>query len=339
MTGHNRYLKITVIIVLIVLIFILHYSTINKDIIKHAVYRMLFYLPLILGSFWFGIKGAIGVSATVVILYTPYAYFQWGKYSHDFHIVLEGVLYVCLSLILGYLSEREKREQAARLEAERLASIGRAVSEIAHDMKSPLMAIGGFVSQVSQKLDPEKKERKKLEIVIKETSRLETMVKEMLDFGHPMELQKSMVNINNLAGECVEAVLPIAESYNVDIFTEFDTDLPLVSMDGNRIKEVIVNLVTNALEVSPPGEKVLVKTLPAQNDILLEISDHGKGVKKEDMDKIFDPFYSTKKSGTGLGLAIVKKILAAHKGNVSVRQNPDKGVTFSLRIPHDINEK
>jgi signal transduction histidine kinase len=86
------------------------------------------------------------------------------------------------------VSERERREQAERLEAERLAAIGRAVSEIAHDMKSPLTAIGGFVNQVSRKLHTGEPDRKKLDIVMRETSRLESMVKEMLDFGRPIRI-------------------------------------------------------------------------------------------------------------------------------------------------------
>ena len=333
MTNQSRKSKIAIIVALITMIFILHYSTINRDIIKHEVYRMLFYLPLILGSFWFGLKGAIAVSSAVIIIYIPYAYLQWGKYAQDFHILLEGGLYFCLALILGYLSEKEKREQAARLKAERLAAIGRAVAEIAHDMKSPLMAIGGFVNQVTKRFQPGEKEREKLDIVIRETSRLESMVNDMLDFGHPMELQKNRENINDLADECVDISQPIAESYKVEIFTEFDTGLPLVFIDRNRIKQVIINLITNALQASPPGEKVLVKTGFGENVILMEISDYGKGIEKENLEKIFQPFYSTKKSGTGLGLAIVKKIIDAHGGIVSVRSNHDKGVTFSLRLP------
>jgi hypothetical protein len=103
MLNQSRNSKFAIIIVLIIAILVLHYSTMSKDIVKHAVYRMLFYLPLILRSFWFGFRGALGVSVAVIILYTPYGFYQWGKSSHDFHILLEGGLYVFVALILGYL--------------------------------------------------------------------------------------------------------------------------------------------------------------------------------------------------------------------------------------------
>lgn len=220
MMNQQRLSKIAIILVLIAGILVLHYFTIHERVFRHAVYRMLFYLPLVLGSFWFGLRGAVYVSAAVIIFYLPFGFDRWRGFFHDFNILLEAGLYVFIALVLGYLSEKEKREQVARLEAERLAAIGRAVSEIAHDMKSPLMAIGGFVNQVSRKLQTGEADRKKLDLVVRETSRLESMVKQMLDFGRPIQLQKSVESLNSLADECVEVNRPMAEGRDVEIKTE-----------------------------------------------------------------------------------------------------------------------
>lgn len=220
MMNQHRLSKIAIILVLIAGILVLHYFTIHERVFRHAVYRMLFYLPLVLGSFWFGLRGAVYVSAAFIIFYLPFGFDRWRGFFHDFNILLEAGLYVFIALVLGYLSEKEKREQVARLEAERLAAIGRAVSEIAHDMKSPLMAIGGFVNQVSRKLQTGEADRKKLDLVVRETSRLESMVKQMLDFGRPIQLQKSVESLNSLADECVEVNRPMAEGRDVEIKTE-----------------------------------------------------------------------------------------------------------------------
>jgi len=333
MANRRRKLKIATIIALIASILTLHYFTIHSEMLRHAFYRILFYLPLVLGSFWFGLRGAVSVSAAVIICYFPFAVYRWGSPSYDFHILLEGGLYIFIAVVLGYLSEREKREQAARLEAERLAGIGRAVSEIAHDMKSPLMAIGGFASQVSRKLEPDEPNRKKLELVVRETARLESLVKEMLDFGRPLEMHTSMERLNSLADECVEVSRPIAGQKEVEIRTDFDAELPSQALDRDRIKQVIMNLITNALEASPPGKTVWICTRKENDEAVLELSDGGCGIREEDREKVFEPFFSTKKEGTGLGLPIVKKIVEAHGGSISLRSNPDGGVTFSVRLP------
>jgi signal transduction histidine kinase len=333
MMNQHRNSKIAIIVVFVVGILFLHYSTIHEKVFTHAVYRMLFYLPLVLGSFWFGLRGAVYVSAAVIIFYLPFGFDRWRGFFHDFNILLEGGLYVFIALILGYLSEMEKREQAARLEAERLAAIGRAVSEIAHDMKSPLMAIGGFVNQVSRKLPPGEPDKKKLSLVVRETSRLESMVKEMLEFGRPIQLQKTMENLNDLAKECVDLNRSIAEGRDVEIKTEFDPQLPLQPLDGNRIKQVMMNLITNAIQASSPGQTIWVRTRNEKNNAVIDISDYGCGIKEEEREKVFEPFFSTKKEGTGLGLAIVKKIVEAHGGTITFHPNREQGVTFSVRLP------
>ncbi|MGM0427764.1 MAG: sensor histidine kinase, partial [Thermodesulfobacteriota bacterium] len=321
------------IFTLIGIILVLHYFTHYHFAVRHAVYRMLFYLPLVLGSFWFGFKGAMGVSIAVILFYAPFLFSTWQGISHDFEKLIEGTLFVFIALVLGYLSEKERKEETARYQAERLASIGRAVSEIAHDMKSPLMAIGGFTSQVSRKLSAKDPNRKKLDLVVNETSRLESMVKEMLDFSRPVQLQTRMENLNRLAEECIEISAPVAEDHGVKIKTEFDPELPSQSLDEYRIKQVIMNLITNAIQASPPGKTVWVRTRKGKHEAALDLSDSGCGIKEEDQEKIFEPFFSTKKEGTGLGLAIVKKIAEAHGGEISLYSNPEEGVTFSVRLP------
>lgn len=332
----GRNLKLGVIVVLIGGIQALHYSTIHDEVFRHAVYRMLFYLPLVLGSFWFGLRGAVLTSAAVTVFYFPYGIYRWRSFSHDFNLLLEGALYVCIALVLGYLSGREKREQAARVEAERLASIGRAVAEIAHDMKSPLMAIGGFVTQVSRELPPEEANKKKLDLVMRETSRLESMVKDMLDFGRPLELRRDTTDLNRLVEECMEACRPIAETKGVAFQKNFHSGVPPLSLDENRIKQVLNNVITNAVQASSRGDNVRVKTQRIGEDSIVEVTDSGCGIPEEDREKIFEPFFSTKKEGTGLGLPIVKKIVEAHGGSISLSSNPERGVTFSGRLPNEV---
>ena len=334
MPVHTDWKKVVVIALMIGGILSLHYLTLPYIGYRPAVYRMLFYLPLVLGSLWFGLKGAIFVCASVSILYLPYTMTQWQGFSLEhFHELLEGVLYIINAFIIGYLVEKERKEHRTLLQAEGLAAVGKAVSEIAHDMKTPLMAIGGFANQVSRKLRHEDPNRKKLEIVVQETARLESMVKQMLDFGRPLEIQPTEISLNELVMKTVKVAEPVARKSGVELKTDLEPSLPLLLLDGPRIEQVILNLITNAVQASPAGERVLVRTHLESGEVLLKVADRGCGITEEHRDNVFHPFFSTKKAGTGLGLGIVKKIVEAHGGDVSFQSNPEKGVTFSVRLP------
>jgi len=334
MFSHKEQKKIVIISVMIGGILCLHYLTFPDMRYHHAVYRMLFYLPLVLGSLWFGMKGAVYICVSVSVLFLPHAIRQWEWFSlDDFHRLSEGVLYIGIALILGFLVERERKRQGALVRVRSLAAVGKAVSEIAHDMKTPLMAIGGFAEQVFKKLEPDNPDRKKLGLVIQETAHLESMVKEMLDFGKPVELQFTEIDFNELVSDSVGVSQPMAKENGVGLETDLSPSLPSVVLDAPKVRQVLLNLITNAIQASTVGDRVWVCTSLNSLGVVLEVSDHGGGIAKEYRENIFDPFFSTKRGGTGLGLGIVKKIVETHGGDVSFRANHEKGVTFTVRLP------
>ena len=291
-------------------------------------------MPLVLGSLWFGMKGAIYICISVSVLFLPHAIRQWQGFSlDDFHRLSEGVLYIGIALILGFLVERERKKQRALVRVRSLAAVGKTVSEIAHDMKTPLMAIGGFAEQVFKKLEPDNPDRKKLRLVIQETAHLESMVKEMLDFGKPVDLQFTEIDFNELVSDSVGVSQPMAKESGVELETDLASSLPTIVLDAPRVKQVLLNLITNAIQASKAGEHVRVSTQLNSLGVVLQVADHGGGIAKEYRENIFDPFFSTKRGGTGLGLGIVKKIVETHGGDVSFCANREKGVTFTVRLP------
>ncbi len=333
MNAHKNRFKVVAIALMIGGILFLHYFTFHGMKFHHAVYRMLFYMPLVLGSLWFGLKGALYILASVSILFLPYAIIHWqGTSFEDFAKLLEGVLYVVIGLILGLLVEKEKKRHIALLNTERLAAVGNAVAEIAHDMRTPLMAIGGFAGLLSRKLNDDASQ-KKLDLIIQETSRLESMVSEMLDFGKPLELELTKANLNEVVQEAIQVAYPMARKAGVELEADLEPSSPSLLLDSYRLKQILLNLVSNAIQASPAGERVLVKTRLVGNQILLEVADCGCGIEQEASKSIFLPFFSKRKQGTGLGLAIVRKIVEAHDGEVSFDPNKEKGVTFTVRLP------
>ncbi len=230
------------------------------------------------------------------------------------------------------LMERERAERALR-ESESLAAIGRAISAVAHDMKTPLVAIGGFTRLVKRRIGEDSPVQDKLDIVIRETQRLEDMVKGMLDFSRPLELKPSPGDARLLVAECLTVVEPLARERGVVVLNRPGRDVPPVSFDAMRMKQVLINLLTNAVEASPEGGEVAICTRVADDNLLLDVTDRGCGIPVEKRDEIFLPFFSTKKEGTGLGLPIVKKIVEAHHGHIEIMDNPRGGVTFRVVIP------
>jgi two-component system, NtrC family, sensor histidine kinase HydH len=330
----KKWLKAGIAALMIAAILYLHYFTLPTRAYYHAVYRTLFYVPLVLGAFWFGWKGALFVCFSVLVLISPYVVARWHGFSlQEFETMLEGVLFIVVAAILAFLVEKEKRQRAARLEVERLAAIGKAASEVAHEMKTPLMAIGGFTSQVSRAFKSDEPNGKKLEIVLKETARLESLVRDMLEFGRPLQIEPTQENLNQLLVQAVEMSLPMAKEAGVEVEALPDPSLPVASMDASKIKQVILNLLSNAIQVSPSGEKIRARTSVDRDAVILEIEDTGTGIKEEDRERIFEPFFTTKKGGTGLGLAIVKKVLEAQGGKIVFHPNQGRGVTFRVSLP------
>ncbi len=229
------------------------------------------------------------------------------------------------------LIQRERSIKALK-SAESLAAIGRALSIVAHDMKTPLIAIGGFAKQVQRHIGKADPDWGKMNIVLSETARLEKMVEEMLDFSKPVLLQKSQEQISAILEESVAVTKPLADRKKVHLQVEALEPAPPLLLDRSRIKRMFINLLTNAIEASPEGETVRIRYRRLGKNVAVNVSDEGPGIASEIRKEIFLPFFTTRTGGTGLGLPIVKKIIEAHEGSLEVL-NTSRGATFRLTLP------
>ena len=327
-------LRIILVVTLVAGITLLHYFTESKVHYYHIFYQGLYFLPVMLAGFWFGLRGALCASVSITILYLPFTIIHWKGFSaDDFNSVMEMLLYNVVAVILGKLRDQEKAAQKRLREAESLATIGKAVSGLAHDLKTPLIAIGGMSRLVQKNLEENNPCCNKLDLIIKETQRLEEMVKEMLDFSKPLELHLSREDIGKVVNQCVDLISDLAQKRKVNVENQCPQDLPPVSFDASRIKQALINLLINAIDASPEGETVTVCSYLRQKRLIIEVTDNGSGIPIDKKEEIFLPFFTTKRDGTGLGLSITKKIVEAHQGYLEVLGHREKGVTFSLVIP------
>lgn len=329
-------LKLAILLLLFGVVTFLHYIRFFDRWLQEIVIRDLFLAPMLLGAYWFRLRGALAVGLLTTAVLAPMII---GNFQRDPHwLVVDGLeigLYFLVGLALGLLRNRERRQLQQIRQAESLAAMGRAVSALAHDMKTPLMAIGGFAAQVRRHLAPEDPDAQKLDIVIGQTRRLEMMVREMLDFARPVHLNPAPTDPSALVEESLLLAEPLATKGMVRLRCQCATGLPLLLLDRDHLQRALLNLLANAVQASPLGSEVLVSLSrhDSRPELRLEVLDQGGGISPELRPQVFSPFFTTKRGGTGLGLAIARKIAEAHDGRLEMRDNQPRGMVFSLMLP------
>lgn len=331
-------LKVIIITASIALLSIVIVLTRHTQYHYHSVYREFYLIPLVLAAFWFGLRGALVASGVITVFYVIFlAFFWYGLSAEKINAFIEIVFLNGMAIILGVLREREKREHRRVQKVENLALIGKTVSGIAHDMKVPLVAIAGFAGRILKKLQQDDPHREQLAIIYQESQRLENMVKDMLDYARPLKVNPKREDVNRLLQESVALVQGLAADKEVGLEAALTAEPCEAALDPGRMKQVFINLLTNAIQASPPGETVHIRSRSANSRVVVEVSDHGPGLTAEQKENIFTPFFTTKKEGIGLGLIMVKNIVTAHAGEVSFSDNPapEPGVTFRVTLPRE----
>ena len=226
------------------------------------------------------------------------------------------------------------REMEARMrQADRLATLGRMSANIAHEIRNPLASLSGAVEALTSDTLG-KPERARLgQIVQQESERLNTILREFLDYARPSPPSITQVDVAQL----VDEILLLIEHRAVDVpHVKIARDLPpglLWPIDGQQVRQALWNLCLNAIDAMPEGGELSVTASAAHDRLRLEVADTGGGIATEDLEHIFEPFFSTKPRGSGLGLALVHRIVQDHGGAVDVRSTIGVGTVFTLRLP------
>ncbi len=231
------------------------------------------------------------------------------------------------------LSER----QEAIVESEKLAAVGRIAAHMAHEIRNPLVTMGGYARRIMQMPKEKSKANKKIdisaEIILKECERLEKTLSNVMDFSRPAKFIKEFNNINEVIRDTVNLLKNLFQEKKVEVDMELSEEIPLVKSDFNQMKQVMLNLLQNSLDATPAGGTIRVRSKSEADLIEIAISDTGSGIGEEDPNVVFEPFYSTKVTGVGLGLAIVKKIIKDHNGTIRASNREGGGAEFTIRLP------
>ncbi len=216
---------------------------------------------------------------------------------------------------------------------ERLAAIGNTVSQIVHEIKNPLMIIGGFAKQLLKTQTLDSKGSQKLTIITEEVSRMESLMSEMRDFSRPQNLKREPGRIETLVQEVIHYYVDIFKEKGIELVLLPVKPLPAYNLDYQQLKQVLINLIKNASEAMPQGGSITVSVDRRPPDLIITVADTGEGMPPDVAENIFTPYFTTKSKGSGLGLAISRNIIMAHNGDIKVESQPGKGSTFTIRLP------
>lgn len=282
-------------------------------------------------------------------------------FTHNDYIALESLAGILATVITRadqyqrlqdtiYQLRETEMELNARMEAQRLAenrlvqaaklaAVGEMAAGIAHELNNPLTSVTGFAELVMEDLPRESPSRPDLDLVIREARRARDVVRRLLDFARQSESARANASLNKVVEDVVTLTRHLIHTNGVELQLHLQEDLPWVSMDENQMKQVLLNLVHNALQAMPDGGQMEIRTAASQKvgreGVTVSVKDNGVGIEPEDQARIFEPFFTTKADhgGTGLGLSVTYGIVSDHGGEIELVSQPGLGSTFTVWLP------
>jgi signal transduction histidine kinase len=235
--------------------------------------------------------------------------------------------------------EAQRSAENRLIQAAKLAAVGEMAAGIAHELNNPLTSVTGFSELAMEGLSKDTEVYKDLTLVLKEARRARDVVRRLLDFARQSESTRARASLNEVVEDVVALSRHLIQTSGVELKLELQSDLPWASMDSNQMKQVLLNLVHNALQAMPDGGEMEIKTTSASRDnrewVMVSVRDSGVGISQADQARIFEPFYTTKgnRGGTGLGLSVTYGIITDHGGQIDVESQPGVGSKFMVWLP------
>jgi signal transduction histidine kinase len=353
--ADNRFLRVGIIVALVSVITILHFTTPIEHIYLHQIYQRSYYIPIVLAGYWFELLGGLATAVGLAILFSIHISHDWSHHpDYSFQQYAEIPMYIVIAILAGYLSrlQRKTRERletaAAELaaaykklndtfdqlrHADRLASLGQLAAGIAHEIRNPLGSIQGAVEILGNGVPPEDPRSEFAEIARKEVARLEGLTSEILQFSKPAPPRQLETNPCEIIEAACRLVTDQASRYGIAILRSVNTPAAMILVDPEQVKQVLINILINAIQAQAKDGKIKVEASVEAGEWITSIQDGGPGIDPGQMDRIFDPFFTTKREGTGLGLSISYQLVKNNGGRIWVTSEPGKGACFFIAFP------
>jgi signal transduction histidine kinase len=332
-----------------------HYLTPPAYVHWHIVYQRLYYLPILFGAFWYGLRGGLGIAVVTSVAYLPHIILHWGHEPlYRSNQLAEILLFLVIGAVAGILSdrlrrEREKQQRTAeelqrayeqlqstfeRLRlVDRLSALGALSAGMAHEIKNPLGSILGSIEILESAVAEGDEKREFVAILKKEIERLSHIVSNHLDFVRTSTPERRAEDVVEIVRSVAELTTKQAEKQGVRITLDAPPALPPVWADDRQIRQALLNLVINAIQALPGGGEVRIRVGVEGARVHVVVEDDGPGFDDEARRRALEPFYTTKDGGTGLGLSIAFQIADQHGGDLKIGDRDGGGARLRLELP------
>ncbi len=352
----RQFLTAVILVLSIVLITLLHYyTTAGGNFLLHEISQRLYYVPIIYAAYTFGVRGGAACSLLSGAVYLLHI----SEHEHDPESAIlnqyaEILMFQVVGVVTGLLAraERRQRERFEKASAElaaayqelrdtldlliradRLKSVGEVAAAIVHEIRNPLSAIKGAAEIIEKEIPIESPRREFVSVIEREVDRLNRLVSEFLNFAKPRQPEKTPSNLNEIVRSVITFTSKEADKSGVKLASQLDEQLPDVMIDADQIRQVLLNLILNAIHAMSQGGTVEIASRREGKMVELSVRDHGVGIEPRIRDRIFDPFFTTRPEGSGLGLSVAYQLVKQHDGEIDLVDVEGPGARFVVRLP------
>ena len=231
-------------------------------------------------------------------------------------------------------ADQELEKNIERMKrAERIYALAQLSAGLAHEIRTPLASLEGAATLLQRETQSEEQRREFLDIIHKESRRLNRLLTRFLEFARPRQPDLKMVEIGEILDSVIILVRNGGDMSRLELQKRIQPGLPMLECDPEQLKQVLLNLVMNASQAMPQGGAVLLEAQRLGTNVDIDVHDQGGGIDEENLDRIFDPFFTTKENGTGLGLSVAHQIVSQHRGALTIVRNSPQGVTVRVSLP------
>ena len=319
------------------------------------VLQRLYYIPTVVAGLTMGWRGGLGIAllaGTAFAIGTPSIWTVSGVEAMD--QCLEVCVFCLVGAVSGVLTDRHREQEATlrrtgnqlrhahqELEknfermkrAERIYALAQLSAGLAHEIRTPLASLEGAATLVQRETQSEERRREFLDIIQKESRRLNRLLSSFLEFAKPRQPDLKIVDFGEVLDSVIILVRQAGNTNRLELRKNLQPGLPMVECDPEQLKQVLLNLVMNASQAMPVGGTVLLEAHCNGTSVNIDVHDQGGGIDEENLDRIFDPFFTTKENGTGLGLSVAHQIVSQHRGVLTIARNSPQGVTLRVSLP------